>query len=79
MNVLLSRAKWKLVLVGSMEFLRVQARRYRRHSHSDRAAPAFLAKMLEVFERMASETLSDGVTPKFAIVPLASIAKDPNT
>jgi hypothetical protein len=79
MNVLLSRAKWKLVLVGSMEFLRVQARRYRRHSHSDRAVPAFLAKMLEVFDRMAGETLADGRTPKFSVVPLATLTKDTPT
>ena len=61
MNVLLIRAKWKLVLVGSMEFLRVQGRRYRRHQKGDRAVPSFLAKAVsEVFDRLADETLADG-------------------
>jgi hypothetical protein len=79
MNVLLSRAKWKLVIVGSMEFLRVQGRRYRRHKNGDRAVPAFLAKMLEVFDRLAGETLPDGKTPKFTIVPWASLTRDPSS
>ena len=73
MNVLLSRAKWKLVLVGSMEFLRVQGRRYRRHQKGDRAVPSFLAKMSEVFDRLADETLADGKTPKFTTVPWTSL------
>ena len=71
MNVLLSRAKWKLVIIGSMEFLRVQGRRYRRHRIGERATPLFLLKMLDVFERLANEKLPDGVTPKFASVPWA--------
>lgn len=79
MNVLLSRAKWKLVIVGSMEFLRVQGRRYQRHKSGDRAVPAFLAKMSEVFDRLAGETLPDGNTPKFTIVPWASLTRDPSS
>jgi AAA domain len=77
MNVLLSRAKWKLVIVGSMEFLRVQGRRYRRHKKDDRAVPSFLAKMLEVFDQLADETLLDGKTPKFTVVPSTSLIKRP--
>jgi hypothetical protein len=76
MNVLLSRAKWKLVIVDSLEFLRVQGRRYRRHRSGDRAVPAFLATMLEVFDRLAGETLSDGKTPKLTVVPQSALAKD---
>lgn len=79
MNVLLSRAKWKLVIIGSMEFLRVQGRRYRRHKKDDRAVPAFLAKMLEVFDRLAEETLADGKTPKFTRVPWTSLMKGPTS
>lgn len=76
MNVLLSRAKWKLVIVGSMEFLRVQGRRYRRHNTDNRSVPAFLAKMSEVFDRLAKETLPDGKTPKFKLAPAASLMRD---
>jgi hypothetical protein len=77
MNVLLSRAKWKLVIVGSMEFLRVQGRRYRRHVKGERAVPSFLAKMLEVFDRLADEALPDGKTPKFIVVPSAPFINRP--
>ncbi|ABD89452.1 AAA domain-containing protein [Rhodopseudomonas palustris] len=73
MNVLLSRAKWKLIIIGSMEFLRVQGRRYRRHSTDNRSVPAFLAKMSEVFDQLAKETLPDGKTPKFKLVTAASL------
>ena len=76
MNVLSSRAKWKLVIIGSLEFLRVQGRRYRRHRSGERAVPAFLATMLEVFDRLAGETLSDGKTSKFAVVPWSALTKD---
>jgi hypothetical protein len=76
MNVLLSRAKWKLIIIGSMEFLRVQGRRYRRHSTDNRSVPAFLAKMSEVFDQLAKETLPDGKTPKFKLVSAASLMTD---
>lgn len=76
MNVLLSRAKWKLIIVGSMEFLRVQGRRYRRHNADNRSVPAFLAKMSEVFDQLAKETLPDGETPKFKLVPASSLMTD---
>jgi superfamily I DNA and/or RNA helicase len=79
MNVMLSRAKWKLVIVGSMEFLRVQGRRYRRHKAGDRSVPAFLAKMLEVFERLGQEKLADDTTPKFTVVPWTSFIKRSNS
>ncbi|MBI5128853.1 MAG: hypothetical protein HZA66_05380 [Rhodopseudomonas palustris] len=76
MNVLLSRAKWKLIIIGSMEFLRVQGRRYRRHSKDNRSVPAFLAKMSEVFDQLAKETLPDGKTPKFKLLSAASLMTD---
>lgn len=76
MNVLLSRAKWKLVIVGSMEFLKVQGRRYRRHHKDDRSVPAFLGKMSEVFGDLAKETLPDEKTPKFKAVDWGSLKTD---
>ena len=35
--------------------------------------PSFLAKMSEVFDRLADETLADGKTPKFTTVPWTSL------
>lgn len=76
MNVLLSRAKWKLVIVGSMEFLRVQGRTYRRYSEDDRSSPVFLGRMIETFDRLSRETLADNRTPKFTLVSAASLLPD---
>ncbi|PJG50641.1 hypothetical protein CVM73_35205 [Bradyrhizobium forestalis] len=56
------RAKLKLIIVGSVGFLRVQGRRYRRHKTDNRSVPAFLAKISEVFDQSAEETLHDGAT-----------------
>jgi hypothetical protein len=70
---MLSRAKWKMVVVGSLEFLRVQGRRYSRHRQGMPGGPIFLTKLLEVFDRLAKETLPDGKTPKLAVVPLAEL------
>jgi hypothetical protein len=75
MNVLLSRAKWKLVIIGSLEFLRVQSRRYRRHRAGTRAMPVFLARMLEVFDRLECETMPDGRTKKFSAVPWSTLSE----
>ncbi|MEZ0169492.1 AAA domain-containing protein [Microvirga sp. TS319] len=66
MNVLLSRAKWQLVIVGSLEFLRVQGRRYRRHKEG--GAPPFLATMIDVVDRLKDEYLPNGQTKKLSIV-----------
>jgi hypothetical protein len=38
--------------------------------------PSFLATMLEVFDRLAGETLPDGQTRKLTVVPAASLAED---
>ncbi|WP_233342952.1 AAA domain-containing protein [Burkholderia cepacia] len=62
MNVLLSRAKWKLVLIGSVEFL---------ESRLGQPLPPgqsldFLRRMLETVEQLRSEKLPGGV-------PLASV------
>ena len=73
MNVLLSRAKWKLVIVGSLGFLRVQGRRYSRHRQGVLGGPIFLAKLLEMFDRLAGETLPDGTTPKLTVISLAEL------
>ena len=74
MNVLLSRAKWQLVIVGSLEFLRVQGRRYRkRPDGTEGAVPTFLARMIELFDVMQKEFLADGETPKLTVVPVQSL------
>jgi hypothetical protein len=71
MNVLLSRAKWKLVIVTSLQFLRVQSRRY-----SGRRADgeSFLATLLTTLNRLGAETLPNGV-PKLAVLPGAALTK----
>lgn len=73
MNVLLSRAKWKLVIVGSLDFLRVQGRRYSRHRRGAPDAPLHLAKLLEVFDRISTEKMADGKTMKMTVVPAAKL------
>jgi superfamily I DNA and/or RNA helicase len=74
-RMLLSRAKWKLVVVGSLEFLRVQGRRYSRHRHGIPGGPIFLTKLLEVLDRLAKENLPDGKTPKLTVVPVAELSR----
>jgi hypothetical protein len=67
MNVLLSRARWKLVIVTSLEFLRVNSRKYSGQIHDETSDDAFLPKMLSVLDRLRGEKLADG-TPKASIV-----------
>jgi superfamily I DNA and/or RNA helicase len=75
MNVLLSRAKWKLVLVGSLEFLRVQARRMALHDRARGQRDPFLPKMIEVFDRYATEETHKGGPPKFSIIDAPAFRK----
>jgi hypothetical protein len=67
MNVLLSRAKWKLVIVTSLEFLRVHSRRYTPRKTPGNAEDAFLAMLISMFDRLRGETLADG-TSKLSVV-----------
>jgi hypothetical protein len=72
MNVLLSRAKWKLVIVTSLDFLRVQARRYQGRKGSSETE--FLATLIGAIDRMKSESLPDG-TPKVTVVSVAKLGE----
>jgi hypothetical protein len=67
MNVLLSRAKWKLVIVTSLKFLRVHARKYSGPGQGENSDDEFLPKMLSVLDRLKCEKLGDG-TPKVSVV-----------
>ncbi|WP_172789057.1 MULTISPECIES: C-terminal helicase domain-containing protein [Bradyrhizobium] len=72
MNVLLSRAKWKLIIVTSLKFLRVHARSYsgdKRLADEDRE---FLPLLVSVLDRLKGEKLEDG-TPKVSIVEWAEL------
>lgn len=68
MNVLLSRAKLQLVLVGSLEFLREATR----HSTDD-GDLAFVRTLLETIDRLAAEKSLRG-TPKVEVVPASTLA-----
>lgn len=72
MNVLLSRAKWKLVIVTSMEFLRVHSRKYSGQKIDDDEDSNFLPTLISVLDRLQTEKLLDG-TPKACVVPWNSI------
>jgi superfamily I DNA and/or RNA helicase len=66
MNVLLSRARWQLVLVGSRGFFRAHARAYGKGS----VAPPELGcigTLMGIVDRLEKEQLPDG-TPKFATI-----------
>ncbi|WP_311976961.1 C-terminal helicase domain-containing protein [Bradyrhizobium diversitatis] len=72
MNVLLSRAKWKLIIVTSLKFLHVHARSYsgdKRLADEDRE---FLPLLVSVLDRLKGEKLEDG-TPKVSIVEWAEL------
>jgi hypothetical protein len=70
MNVLLSRAKWKLVLVGSLEFLE---NRFQPESPVTRTDPlAFLRNMLDTLAALQREKDESGA-PLAAIVRAANL------
>jgi DNA polymerase III delta prime subunit len=72
MNVLLSRAKWKLVIVTSMEFLRIHSKKYGARRTDDDGDSEFLPKLISVLDRLQTEELPDG-TPKASVVPWNAI------
>jgi AAA domain len=67
MNVLLSRARWKLIIITSREFLRVHGRPYSRKLPAGVGEEPYLPTLLSVLDRLESEKLPDG-TPKLATV-----------
>lgn len=67
MNVLLSRAKWKLIIVTSLDFLRVHARKYAGRSHVNEEDREFLPTLIAVLERLQGDKLPDE-TPKATVV-----------
>jgi hypothetical protein len=72
MNVLLSRAKWKLIIVTSFKFLRVHARSYSGDKHLADEDREFLPLLVSVLDRLTGEKLEDG-TPKVSIVEWAEL------
>jgi DNA polymerase III delta prime subunit len=72
MNVLLSRAKWKLIIVTSMEFLKVHSRQYSGHQADSDEDNQFLPKLISVLDRLQTEKLENG-TPKACVVPWNTI------
>jgi superfamily I DNA and/or RNA helicase len=66
MNVLLSRARWKLIIITSREFLRVHGRPYSRRRAVTGEEP-YLPTLLSVLDRLEGEKLPNG-TPKLATV-----------
>jgi len=70
---LLSRAKWKLVIVTSIEFLKVHSRQYGGQQADNDEDSQFLPRLISVLERLQTEQLPDG-TPKACVVPWKTIA-----
>ena len=67
MNVLLSRAKWKLVLVGSLEFLEK-----RFQTGVPETELAFLRRILDTLATLRCEKDKNGI-PLAVTVPLARL------
>jgi hypothetical protein len=63
---------WKLVIVTSMEFLRVHSRKYGGRRVDNDEDSEFLPKLISVLDRLQTEQLPDG-TPKARIVPWNAI------
>ena len=68
MNVALSRAKWQLVIVGSISFLREAASRGRARGGGDDLA--FIATLCDEVHAMRSRTAENGM-PEATLVPVA--------
>ena len=69
MNVLLSRAKWQLVLVGSLAFLReAVSGRY----SAGVGELGFLAKMLETIDKLCNEK-RNGTLPLATVLPVGAL------
>jgi AAA domain len=71
MNVLLSRARWQLVLVGSRDFFRAQSRQYGKGSIGGPEVGC-IRTLMEIFDALEQESLPDG-TPKFSMVSAAAL------
>jgi hypothetical protein len=72
MNVLLSRAKWKLIIVTSLNFLRVQSRSYSGDKLVANEDQEFLPLLASVLDRLQTENLADG-TPKVSVIDWAEL------
>ena len=70
-NVLFSRAKWQLVIVGSLDFMRVQGRQYGKGGQATDEAGC-IPKLIGILELIATEKLPNGV-PKLSIVSAAKL------
>ncbi|WP_375791475.1 AAA domain-containing protein (plasmid) [Bradyrhizobium sp. vgs-9] len=75
MNVLLSRAKWKLIIVTSLNFLRVQSRTYSGDKSVANEDQEFLPLLVSVLDRLKNEKLADG-TPKVSVVEWADLREE---
>ena len=73
MNVLMSRAKWRLVLVGSLEFLR--ARFQEELPPDENGKLAFLRTWLDSFNQLCGEQDAWG-RPLARVVPIAELLAD---
>lgn len=71
MNVLLSRARWKMVIVVSLEFLRTRIPQS--GGLADRELE-FLRRMLNTLDQLRKERTSKGV-PLASVIPLAQIGE----
>jgi hypothetical protein len=60
MTVLMSRAKWRLIVVGSVDFLRATLKR---HSEGAQSAVAFLALLLDAIEDARKDSMASIVRP----------------
>lgn len=70
MNVLMSRARWKLILVGSLEFLRERFQDDLKQPEVDRLD--FLRKWLATFDALCEP--ADDSAPKASVVPYARLS-----
>ena len=70
MNVLMSRARWKLILVGSLSFLRERFQDDLVQPEIDRLD--FLRKWLATFDDLCAP--ADGSAPMATVVPYAQVS-----
>ena len=73
MNVLMSRARWKLILVGSLPFLR--ARFQAELPAVDNEKLEFLRRWLATLDELCATRNADGV-PLAKVVPIADLLGD---
>lgn len=73
LNVLLSRAKQQLVIVGSLEFLREASR----HTKKGAEDLGFVRTLLETIDDLVRQRAPRGGAQKAAIIPFASLSQAP--